>query len=139
MKILLSATAILFISIFAVSCDKEKDGSDSVNARIQHQWTFVKEVDKGSGGGTAYIDTLNGVPGDYYDFRTNQKLIITRTLIKDTFDYQLINNNSQVVKSNLYSRPDTFDIQVLTNTTLQLYNKVVSGPQIAERTVYLSR
>ncbi len=140
MKLLLAATAIILFSIFSTSCNKDSVNTSQASfSTIQYNWTFVKEIDKGTGGGAIYVDTIKGVPGDYYNFMTNGKLATKVNLRMDTFNYNLIQLNKQVVITGTYSRPDTFDIQVINNTNLQLFNKYTSGSQITQRTIFLTR
>ncbi len=140
MKLLLAILILIWFSLFNTSCKKDKNvNPPTVNSSLQYNWNFIKEINKGSAGGAIFVDTIKGLPGDYYNFRADGKLITRMNVRLDTFDYNLLQTNNQVVISKPYNRRDTFEIQVLNNTNLQLFNKYVSGTQISERTIFLTR
>ena len=131
----------LLIGVSAVcfsSCKKDSTESQTTLQKIQHRWVFQREVDKGTGTGAQYIDTVKGITGDYYDFQADYRLFRRRQGIADTINYSVA-GDSKIIFSSLFSLPDTFDIQVLDNNNFQFNSSVSSGGFVNEATIFLTR
>jgi hypothetical protein len=108
MKNILSGLLLVFILVTA-ACKKGNDsnGSPGALSLIQHKWQVVSV----NGEALRYV----GVPGDYYDFRSD---LFLYTLINTTYDtlvYRLLFDNETLrlypVKNNIRSN-DSLDCHI---------------------------
>ena len=132
MKSLKTALVITLTALSILSCKKDDKTttsptpSQTTTQKVQYKWTFVSAIDFNYVGTTTtldYIDTIAvGDPGDYVEFRTDNKAYLYTLTTYDTLEYSVINDNLMVFNS------DTFNITVLTanDFTLTYSERTVS-------------
>lgn len=137
----------LFLAIVAgigsmlFSCKKD-DPNKTIIEALRHRWTFQKEYHHENYSGIDTRDTLIGVPGEYADFRSDNKLYYSVNGQVDTSTYSLVpgysieliyNKNGLIIK-------DTAQIILLDDANLQLYfKKFDPAPDYYEYTDYYTR
>lgn len=90
---------VLFVFSCLASCNKSGDAGTLVA-----KWNLVN--DSIADGGAYGITQTNyiGVPGDYFDFRTNGKLYIKEGTFYDTMAYHVADGNSVIINNfDLYN------------------------------------
>ena len=96
-------TALFVISCFA-SCKKTGEAAGPVT--LVGKWNLVNDS---TAYGESYITKTNyvGVPGDYFDFRTDGKVYIKEGDKHDTLTYNMVARDSVVINTfNVNNYPD---------------------------------
>lgn len=141
MKAITTWVLTLIISVIVLSSCKKNDinyGNQTTLQKIQHKWIFDKQILVGTGTGNQYRDTTKGLTGDYYDFRTDNKLYRKVSNYNDTLYYTLA-GDTQIIFSTNYSVPDTFSIQVLSESNFQFQSRRTFSGNTNENTIYLKK
>jgi hypothetical protein len=120
-NLLFIATGIfsLYTLLTASSCKKETERS--VTEQIQGRWNLQNVVESLYNNNTNQLigsQTIPASPGDYMEFRNDNRIYMQLTGVTDTAGYLLINDNKLV-----YIDPpdrDTLDITTLTANNLSL-------------------
>ncbi len=135
---IVSATAIA--AIIFVSCKKDDPTPAPLTTQQQVQgiWTFEKSIDHSFNSGISVRDTTIGVPGEYLDFRADNKVYSYIDTDYDTASYSILNNNKVILNYN-FGYQDTLDIQALTSNRFQLYGKETFGADYYEFTLFLKK
>ena len=133
---LLTASFILFAFLFS-SCKKNKDEkSQTVAERLQHNWTVDSLTSKYHDASGDDIQTINGVAGDFIDFKANG------TLTSHFDGEDGMGNYSIISDTEISINGETITLKTLTNTKLVLYSKYVDPDypgEYEEQTINLSR
>ena len=88
---------LLTITLFT-ACKKDKDNKPAQTTlqKIQHKWNFISSIDYNYVGMTtnlSSIDTLAiGMPGEYIDFRIDNKVYSFITGTYDTASYSVLDD-----------------------------------------------
>lgn len=134
---LLMASGVLATLLFS-ACNKKDDATAQTTLqKLQYKWTFDKEYDNSFYGGLNHRDTTLGVAGDYFDFRTDNKMYVKVGAFPDTLSYSLIGDTKIVFTSGGFH--DTAVIQVLNATNLQFYGYSGTPSSYDEYTDYLHK
>ena len=83
---------------------------------IRHKWTFDKFIHLETLNAQTFADTVVGVPGDYFEFGSNNIVYSLWDNVHDTIPYYVY------VKTHLRYGGDTFNIATLNTTRLVLIN-----------------
>lgn len=138
---MLKIATTLFLAIGLItfsSCDKENKKDETTLQKVQHRWTFEKEIVRSVSAGGQVLDTLKGLPGDFYDFQTSNDLIRKRIGYQETLQYA-VSGTDKIIFSSQFSVPDTLTITLLTDKKFQLVSSLKSAGTLNEGTVYLVR
>jgi hypothetical protein len=140
----------LFLSysfITASSCKKDEDPTPptpTVLERIQGRWIFNSVASALYNHNTNALlgsQTIAGAAGDYFEFRSNNKVYVQVFGTRDTGDYRLL-NDTKLLFGQLPVL-DTFDIVTLTGTDFVMRNKqvdvTVTPPERDETTFTLKK
>jgi len=125
--------SLLFVLLLTLltACKKEKE--DNTHA-LQKKWSLVNTSFKEYNNGTmVYEDNYTGLPGDYLDFRTDNKLYTFITGANDVMDYKILDGNKVTIDG------DTFDILTLNSSAATLYLKEGSAANYSEVRLNLKR
>ncbi len=128
-------------AVFAVafiSCKKDSTTTLTTLQKIQYKWTFVNQIDQGSTTGTSYYDKVDGLPGDYYQFNTDNTVDVKRNTSTYSLNYQLRGNDTLIFISPI-ARPDTMYIRILTASDFQLFKGETTLTSTASTTINLSK
>lgn len=134
---IVSATALA--AIIFVSCKKDDPAPAPLTPLLQLQakWTFEKITEHDFFMGVSSRDTFPANPGEYLDFRTDNKVYSYVDAEYDTSSYSLLGTNKLILSDNVYN--DTFNIQVLTNNQFQLYVRENDGTDYYEYTIFMKK
>lgn len=128
---------ITLISLELVSCKKEAAVS------IMGTWNLVSDAVTSGIGLNVKTYSYTGVPGDYFDFRTDGKLYIKEGFNSDTLNYTLLPDNKITISSFgwvINGVPVESDIVMLTANHVSIHVPNISNPGgVYERTVSLDR
>lgn len=119
MKKLLCSLALPVLLLLA-SCKKDDPATPGVSlvAKWQLESSNYIEYDNGV---NVYQDMYNGLPRDYIDFRSNDKMYSYVMGYYDTTSYQILANGKVNIDGDL------FDIKTLTSSNTELYNKTINS------------
>jgi hypothetical protein len=129
-KAFLFTTAIILLATVFSSCKKDKQ---TTAQKLQHNWTFVSEVDNSHDAGGDNIDTIEGVQGDFINFNSNGTVSSQYDGSASTTPYTLIGDTQVSIIGEI------FTIKTLTDTQLVLYAKDGSATEYDETTFNLKR
>lgn len=110
MKNLLTGLLITF-ALAVFSCKKANNSTAGTLALIQHKWMLVSST----GEALRYA----GVPGDYYDFSSDNFLYTHVSTLYDTISYKLLADNKTL---SFYSVVNGVRTNVATNYNIKLLN-----------------
>jgi hypothetical protein len=126
---LFTMATILLASVFT-SCKKDKQ---TTAQKLQHNWTFINEIDNSHDASGDNIDTIAGVTGDFFNFSSNGTVSSQFDGSTDTVPYTLMSDTQVSVIG------EVFTIKTLTDTQLILYAKDGSATEYDETTINLKR
>ena len=128
--------AIAFASVVMLftACKKE-DRTPTTTERVQQKWTFEKTYyHEETPGYPSYRDTTIGGPGQYIDFRNDNKAYSYTGGYYDTIPYSIINDTKMLIDG------DTASIVILNDTQFQLHISAGDYPtEYYEASVYLTK
>ncbi len=132
---LLSFSLLLAIVLFTFPSCKKEDASPTSAQKIQGSWIFDKVYDHDvQTGFPEYRDTTFGMAGDYFDFRSDNRIYSYMDGERDTVAYILIDDSRMIIDG------DTASIQVLNDTQFQLNGKTTQSPtDYYEYTLFMKR
>lgn len=111
MKKFLSIIVVLLIA--AIICSCQKSGVNPANPLLGKWNVKIDSLDYGIGP-VQQTKTYTGVPGDYFDFRNDNKLYIKEGNQLDTFNYKVISASKlQVVP---LSAPNSIPLNLFIDT-----------------------
>ncbi|MEO6683797.1 MAG: hypothetical protein ABIN48_13325 [Ginsengibacter sp.] len=121
---------VIIISIMISSCEKNK-----VKLSLQGKWEIVNisivEVENGV---KIYEENYLGKPGDYIDFRSDNKVYSEVDGVEDVGNYTLLKDNKVIVEG------DTLEIRSLTKSSVTLFLKsYTNSTSFDESTINLIR
>ena len=129
------AAALLILSCF-FACEKKDNPVQATETelKVRHKWDFEKFVYNENFGGTAATDTTLALPGEYAEFRDDNKVYAYSPAIgNDTSSYSIIGTTAIVIDS------DTFQIRTLTATQFVIFSRFVYGSDFEEEEIHLRR
>lgn len=136
-KTTLAALLLTAALLPCVSCKKESAGpiTKTTQEKLLGKWNWVSAVSNDYYGGMPHITTLNYLPGDYMEFKSDGTVISFQSGSTSTFTYSIIDGTKiwMVFPNYIYY------LQVLTESELQLYIKIVTGSDYYESTLNLKR
>jgi hypothetical protein len=119
--------ATMFVLLFIISC-KKKDKTISAYEQLQGRWSFKNLGIKVFNNNTNVLiasQTFPATPGDYAEFRTDNKLYIQLGGIKDTAGYSLPADNQLVIIDG--ASRDTATINLLNSNNLVFLLKEIDN------------
>ena len=135
MKRLLFFFLFSAIAVFTFSSCKKEDTSPTTSQKVQGTWIFDKVYDHDvQTGFPEYRDTTYGMTGDYFDFRSDNRIYSSMDGERDTVTYIFIDDSRMIIDG------DTATIQVLNDTQFQLFGKAKQSPaDYYEYTLFMKR
>ena len=128
---------ITLISLELVSCKKDAAVS------IMGKWNLVSDAITSGIGPNVKTYSYAGVPGDYFDLRTDGMLYIKEASSLDTLSYTLLPDNKITIASFgwvINGVSVESDIVMLSSTHVSIHVPNINNPGgIYERTVSLNR
>lgn len=110
--------AILSLSLFFLSCKKDKE---STTEKLQHTWTIQSTVENTHDSSGDDIVTTPGTSGDFITFNSDGTVTSHLDGTDDSGQYVVLNDNEVTIEG------ETFTIKTLTSNTLVLYVKLSSS------------
>jgi hypothetical protein len=145
-KTKLALTALVLVVVLFSACSKDDATSPTFSQRVQKNWNFEKIAADDYFSGTHYYDTIYGMPGDYLDFRTDNKAYSKISYPGlgseyDTLSYSIV-GESQIV--TWYDTDpldkDTINIETLTDNQFILSQRDNSvPPDYTDFRIFLNR
>lgn len=128
---------ILLFSLGFMACKKESETQPkTTQEKLSGKWNFVSSVTNHFYSGASHITTINGVAGEYADFRNDGKVYSFIGGSYDTAAYGITNDSRVWIDNTGY----IFDLKVFTDTDLQMYNKgIVNAADYDETTIIFKR
>jgi hypothetical protein len=131
-----------FIIVFC-SCSKQNVSKNSTAATIMGKWNLISDsVFTGVGPGNHLVGYI-GLPGDYFDFRTDQNVYIKEGSSYDTLGYKIVTDSTIIIADFgliLNGVQDTSKIVNLTPDSVTIVTPVFDTPGGAfGRMVHLGR
>ncbi len=134
-SILISLVALTMV--YACNDDNDPDTVDNTTLttteKIQNKWILESIWDNvyvGSSNTYDYTDTIDMLPGDYMDFRSDDKLYMKIEGDFDTTDYLVIDDQTMSVGTELfeisYLSSSEFVLTFYERTDTPFYDNVVS-------------
>ena len=114
-KVLLFTTTIL-LSLFFLSCKKDK--AETVAQKLQHQWTIENIINNYHDASGDDLVTTQGKPSDFINFNSNGTYASHFDGFDNTGTYSLINDTEVSIDG------DTSTITTLTDKKLELYSRI---------------
>lgn len=134
-KLTLLLTMAITSAILFSACKKDNPTTTTTAIqKIQAKWIFDKAIFHNVYPGNNSRDTMPGKPGEYFEFKNNNKVYILVDAQLDSSNYTLIGD------SKIDFEGDTAIIQVLNDHQLQFkFNEITSPVEYYEGTYYLKK
>lgn len=118
-KILILVGLFAGVVLFFTAC--KKDDEASTLSKLQGSWNFQKEYFHSNFMGIDTRDTILGDPGEFIEFRNDNKVYSYIDTERDTLGYQLLGENKLIRwEIDDPTQRDTSNIITLTNSQLTL-------------------
>lgn len=121
-KVFLGLLLAAALPLLFTACKKD-DAQPTTTQRVQKLWVFDKSITHGAElGFPEFRDTTTGIPGEYFDFRADNKVYSFSEGEYDTVNYQIVTDTSMVIDGN------AFIIKVLTDNQFQVNSYEYTAP-----------
>lgn len=139
MKSLILIIITCYIAAGLISCKK---GSANPTGEIAGKWSIKVDSTASGIGPVQSMNVYLGTSGDYFDFRSDNKLYIKESASLETFDYKQVSDNkitiSLVGSSDIYENC-FIDAITPNSATINFFPQLINPGGNTTKVVYLTR
>jgi hypothetical protein len=143
MKFIFFSATLVFVSLQFISCKKNNSIIQDSQKGIVGKWQIKTDSSFAGVGANNHEEVYDGMPGDYFDIRTDSNIYLKESLLLDTLSYHIISDSTMIISTFgiiFNGVPTTCQIINLTAHTVTIKAPVALTPGGAfGRTISLTR